>query len=34
MSLPKKTLIVLALLGGTLGWLKLAPPELLRVGAN
>lgn len=34
MALPKKTLIVLALLGGTLGWLKLAPPELLRVGAN
>ena len=34
MALPKKTLIVLALLGGTLGWLKLAPLELLRVGAN
>ena len=34
MALPKKTLIALALLGGTLGWLKVAPPELLRVGAN
>ena len=34
MALPKKTLIALALLAGTLGWLTVAPPELLRVGAS
>lgn len=34
MALPKKTLIALAVLTATLGWLKMAPPELLRVGAN
>jgi len=34
MAAPKKTLLALALLAGALTWLKVAPPELLRVGAN
>lgn len=34
MAVPKKTLAVLALVSGALIWLKIAPPELLRVGAN
>ncbi len=34
MAAPKKTLIALALVTGALTWLTVAPPELVRVGAN
>lgn len=34
MALAKKTLLALAVLSATFGWLSIAPPELLRVGAN
>lgn len=34
MAAPKKTLLALALAAGALAWLTVAPPELLRVGAN
>ncbi len=34
MAAPKKTLIALALTAAGLGWLSVAPPDLLRVGAN
>jgi len=34
MAVAKNTLISLVLVAGGLIWLKVAPPELLRVGAN
>lgn len=34
MTVTRKTLTFLTLTAGALGWLVLAPPDLLRVGAN